>query len=56
MIDDHLNAFCRDSDAFLAGVDGDGPLAGLRFAAKDIFDIADTSAAAAIRTGRPRTS
>ena len=40
MIDDHLNAFCRDSDAYLTGADGDGPLAGLRFAAKDIFDVA----------------
>ena len=37
-IDDNLNAFCRDSDAYLPG--GDGPLAGLTFAAKDIFDVA----------------
>ena len=34
-----LNAFCPDSDAYLAG-SNDGPLAGLTFAAKDIFDIA----------------
>ena len=34
-----LNAFCSDSDAYLAGA-GDGPLAGLAFAAKDIFDVA----------------
>ena len=36
---DPLNAFCSDSDAYLAGVPG-GPLAGLTFAAKDIFDVA----------------
>ena len=34
-----LNAFCTDSDAYLAGA-ADGPLAGLTFAAKDIFDVA----------------
>ena len=39
MTDDHLNAFCRDSDAYLPGA-ADGPLSGLRFAAKDIFDVA----------------
>jgi amidase len=38
-IDDHLNAFCTDTDAYLAGAAG-GPLSGLTFAAKDIFDIA----------------
>ena len=37
--DDHLNAFCEDSDAYLEGA-GEGPLAGLTFAAKDIFDVA----------------
>ena len=36
---DPLNAFCADSDAYLAGA-ADGPLAGLTFAAKDIFDVA----------------
>ena len=36
---DPLNAFCPDSDAYLPGAPG-GPLAGLTFAAKDIFDIA----------------
>ena len=36
---DTLNAFCTDSDAYLAGA-ADGPLAGLTFAAKDIFDVA----------------
>ncbi len=36
---DPYNAFCRDSDAFLAGAPG-GPLSGLTFAAKDIFDVA----------------
>lgn len=34
-----LNAFVPDSHAYLAGDDG-GPLSGLTFAAKDIFDIA----------------
>ena len=36
---DPLNAFSPDSDAYLPGAPG-GPLAGLTFAAKDIFDIA----------------
>ena len=35
---DTLNAFCRDDDVHLPG--GDGPLAGLTFASKDIFDVA----------------
>jgi amidase len=38
-IDDRLNAFCKDTDAYLEGVAG-GPLSGLTFAAKDIFDVA----------------
>ena len=38
-IQDSLNAFCTDTEAFLAGAP-DGPLAGLSFAAKDIFDVA----------------
>src|SRR5215813_13076959 len=38
-LDDHLNAFCHDTDAYLAGA-GHGPLAGSTFAAKDIFDVA----------------
>ncbi len=38
-IEDPLNAFCRDTDAYLEGA-AEGPLAGLTFAAKDIFDIA----------------
>ncbi len=38
-MNDSLNAFCRDSDAYLEGAP-DGPLAGLTFAAKDIFDVA----------------
>jgi amidase len=37
-IDDHLNAFCKDSSAYLEGAAG-RPLSGLTFAAKDIFDI-----------------
>lgn len=39
IVDDHLGAFCTDSDAFLEG-NSTGPLAGLTFAAKDIFDVA----------------
>jgi len=38
-LDDHLNAFCTDTEAYLAGA-AHGPLAGLTFAAKDIFDVA----------------
>ena len=37
-IDDRLNAFCKDTDAYLEGA-ADGPLADLTFAAKDIFDV-----------------
>lgn len=36
--DDRLNAFCPDSRAYLQGAN-QGPLAGLTFAAKDIFDV-----------------
>jgi len=36
---DDLDAFCKDTEAYLAGVEG-GPLSGLTFAAKDIFDVA----------------
>ena len=39
MLNAPLNAFCADSDAYLAGATT-GPLAGLTFAAKDIFDVA----------------
>jgi amidase len=39
LIDDRLNAFCQDTDAYLEGA-ASGPLAGLTFAAKDIFDVA----------------
>ena len=35
---DPLNAFCKDTEAYLIG-NPDGPLSGLTFAAKDIFDI-----------------
>ena len=38
--DDQLGAFCPDSDAYLEGAPG-GSLAGLTFAAKDIFDVAE---------------
>jgi amidase len=38
-LDDPYGAFCKDSDAYLEGA-ANGPLAGLSFAAKDIFDVA----------------
>jgi amidase len=38
-VDDHLNAFCQDTDAHLEGAIH-RPLSGLTFAAKDIFDVA----------------
>ncbi len=37
--EDCFNAFCQDSNAYLEGAE-DGPLSGLSFAAKDIFDVA----------------
>ena len=36
---DNLDAFCKDTNAYLAGKPS-GPLSGLAFAAKDIFDVA----------------
>ena len=36
---DPLHAFCEDTEAYLPGRPG-GPLTGLNFAAKDIFDVA----------------
>ncbi len=39
LLNDTLNAFCADTDAYLDGAPG-GPLSGLTFAAKDIFDVA----------------
>ena len=38
-VNDPLDAFCTDTDAYLQGA-AQGPLAGLTFAAKDIFDVA----------------
>ena len=38
-IEDPFNAFCRDTEAYLPGA-ANGPLSGLTFAAKDIFDVA----------------
>ena len=38
-LNDTLHAFCTDTDAYLEGASG-GPLSGLTFAAKDIFDVA----------------
>ena len=38
-INDPLNAYCTDTRAYLKGKPG-GPLSGLTFAAKDIFDVA----------------
>jgi len=37
--DDPLNAFCRDTEAYLQGA-ASRPPSGLTFAAKDIFDVA----------------
>ena len=39
-MDDPYNAFCDHTAVYIDGA-GDGPLAGLTFAAKDLFDIAD---------------
>ncbi|MCH7736345.1 MAG: amidase [Chloroflexi bacterium] len=39
LVTDNLDAFCKDTEAYLAGKPG-GPLSGLTFAAKDIFDVA----------------
>ena len=39
LIDDRVHAFCQDTEAYLAGATT-GPLSGLTFAAKDIFDVA----------------
>ena len=38
-LNDTLDAFCTDTEAYLEGAPG-GPLSGLNFAAKDIFDVA----------------
>ena len=38
-LNDNLDAFCTDTEAYLEGATG-GPLSGLTFAAKDIFDVA----------------
>ena len=38
-LNDTLGAFCTDTEAYLEGATG-GPLSGLTFAAKDIFDVA----------------
>ena len=38
-LNDTLGAFCTDTEAYLEGASG-GPLSGLTFAAKDIFDVA----------------
>ena len=38
-LNDTLDAFCTDTDAYLEGMSGQ-PLTGLTFAAKDIFDVA----------------
>ena len=35
---DRLNAFCKDTDAYIEGYSG-GPLSTMTFAAKDIFDV-----------------
>ena len=38
-LNDTLGAFCTDTEAYVEGAPG-GPLSGLTFAAKDIFDVA----------------
>ena len=38
-LNDTLDAFCTDTEAYLDGASG-GPISGLTFAAKDIFDVA----------------
>ena len=38
-LNDTLDAFCTDTEAYLKGAPG-GPLSGLTFAARDIFDVA----------------
>ena len=38
-MDDRLGAFCRHVDLRIEGAP-DGPLSGLEFAAKDIYDVA----------------
>ena len=38
-LNDTLDAFCTDTDAYMDGA-AEGPLSGLTFAAKDIFDVA----------------
>ena len=40
--DDPLGAFCRENHAAVAG-SGHGPLSGLTFAAKDVFDVVGSS-------------
>ena len=37
--EDPYDAFCTDTEAYLAGA-GNGPLTGLTFAAKDLYDVA----------------
>ena len=49
-ITDSLNAFCKDTDAYLQGLPN-GSLSSLTFAAKDIFDVQGYIPAGAIRIG-----
>ena len=52
--DDALGAFCRHTHVAVTG-SGKGPLAGLTFGVKDIYDIAGHKTAdSAIPTGWPR--
>ena len=44
VLQETLGAFCRETHVALAGV-GSGPLAGLEFGAKDVFDVADHKSA-----------
>jgi Asp-tRNA(Asn)/Glu-tRNA(Gln) amidotransferase A subunit family amidase len=47
-LQDPLGAFCKDIDAYAPGLKS-GPLSGLTFPAKDIFDVAGLVFSAAIR-------
>ena len=47
---DPLGAFCRENQVALRGT-GTGPLTGLTFAAKDVFDIAGSRTGFGSRPG-----
>ena len=45
VLQETLGAFCRETHVALEGA-ASGPLAGLEFGAKDVFDVADNKSAA----------